>query len=157
MKSCRIHIMGASGAGVTSLGRALADAMAIPHHDTDDYYWQPTIPPYQRKRERSGRLRLMQEMFLPCAAWGLSGSLDGWGDAIIANFDLVVFLSTSMELRPQRLPAADQDSPQGRQGRLAFMRAKLLPSLPAARHAQPVDTSMSHVTFRCISREGNGA
>src|ERR1700733_9340188 len=27
---------------------------------------------------------------------------------------------------------------------------------PAARHAQPVDTSMSHVGFRCISREGNG-
>ena len=38
MKTCRIHVMGASGAGVTSLGRALADALAIPHHDTDDYF-----------------------------------------------------------------------------------------------------------------------
>jgi sulfatase modifying factor 1 len=28
---------------------------------------------------------------------------------------------------------------------------------PAARHAQPVDTSMSHVGFRCISRKGKGA
>jgi adenylate kinase family enzyme len=37
IKYRRIHIMGASGAGVTSLGRALADALAIPHHDTDDY------------------------------------------------------------------------------------------------------------------------
>ena len=27
---------------------------------------------------------------------------------------------------------------------------------PAARHAQPVDTSMSHVGFRCIIRKGNG-
>jgi sulfatase modifying factor 1 len=27
---------------------------------------------------------------------------------------------------------------------------------PAARHAQPVDTSMSHVGFRCIIRGGNG-
>ena len=27
---------------------------------------------------------------------------------------------------------------------------------PAARHAQPVDTSMSHVGFRCIIREGDG-
>jgi sulfatase modifying factor 1 len=26
---------------------------------------------------------------------------------------------------------------------------------PAARHAQPIDTSMSHVGFRCITREGN--
>jgi adenylate kinase family enzyme len=36
MKSRRIHVTGASGAGVTTLGRALADALAIPHHDTDD-------------------------------------------------------------------------------------------------------------------------
>jgi formylglycine-generating enzyme required for sulfatase activity len=26
---------------------------------------------------------------------------------------------------------------------------------PAARHAQPVDTSMSHVGFRCVIREGS--
>jgi formylglycine-generating enzyme required for sulfatase activity len=26
---------------------------------------------------------------------------------------------------------------------------------PAARHAQPVDTSMSHVGFRCVSRKGS--
>ena len=51
MKSRRIHVMGASGAGVTSLGRALADALAIPHHDTDDYFWRLTTPPYQDKRE----------------------------------------------------------------------------------------------------------
>jgi adenylate kinase family enzyme len=49
-KSSRIHIVGASGAGVTSLGRALADALAIPHHDTDDYFWQPTTPRYQKMR-----------------------------------------------------------------------------------------------------------
>jgi adenylate kinase family enzyme len=107
MKSCRIHVMGASGAGATSLGRALADALAIPHHDTDDYFWQPTVPPYQNKREPAERLRLMQQVFLPRADWVLSGSLDGWGDAIVSQFDLVVFLSTSMELRLQRLRARE--------------------------------------------------
>jgi hypothetical protein len=40
MKSCRILVMRAS-AQVTSLGRALADASLIPHHDTDDYFWRP--------------------------------------------------------------------------------------------------------------------
>jgi adenylate kinase family enzyme len=53
---------GASGAGVTSLGRAVADALAIPHHDTDDYFWQPTPPPYRDKREIADRLRLMREV-----------------------------------------------------------------------------------------------
>ena len=103
MKSCRIHIMGASGAGVTSLGRALADALAIPHHDSDDYFWQPTIPPYQNKREIGERLRLMREIFLPRADWVLSGSLEGWGNPVIPQFDLVVFLATPKEIRLHRL------------------------------------------------------
>jgi thymidylate kinase len=64
MKSRRIHITGASGAGVTSLGRALADRLAFPHHDSDDYFWRPTIPPYQDMRDIADRLRLMREMFL---------------------------------------------------------------------------------------------
>lgn len=103
MRTRRIHITGASGAGVTSLGRALADALAIPHHDTDDYFWQPTIPPYQTRREMADRLRLMGEIFLPRADWILSGSLEGWGNPIVQNFDLVVFLVTPRELRLQRL------------------------------------------------------
>jgi adenylate kinase family enzyme len=107
MKSCRIHITGASGAGVTSLGRAVANALAIPHHDTDDYFWRPTTPPYQKMRERADRLRLMNEMFLPRAEWALGGSLAGWGDAIIPTFDLVVFLTTPKEIRLQRLRARE--------------------------------------------------
>jgi sulfatase modifying factor 1 len=41
---------------------------------------------------------------------------------------------------------------RGGQRRLAFMRPQLLSSLPA-RCAQPVDISMSHVGFSCITRE----
>ena len=110
MKSCRIrriHIFGASGSGVTTLGRALAETLAIPHHDTDDYFWQPTVPPYQKKRERTERLRLMQEVFLARADWILSGSLEGWGDDIIPYFDLAIFLSTRREIRLQRLRARE--------------------------------------------------
>ena len=107
MKSCRIHIMGASGSGVTSLGRALADSLAIPHHDTDDYFWRPTIPPYRETREAGERLKLMREMFLPRAGWVLSGSLNGWGDALIPDFDLVVFVATPHDIRLQRLRARE--------------------------------------------------
>ena len=107
MKSCRIHIMGASGSGATTLGRALADSLAIPHHDTDDYFWQPTIPPYREMREAGERLKLMREMFLPRGGWVLSGSLNGWGDALIPDFNLVVFLVTPREIRLQRLRARE--------------------------------------------------
>ena len=107
MKSCRIHIMGASGSGVTSLGRALADALAVPHHDTDDYFWQPTTPPYRVMREIPERLRLMREMFLPRADWVLSGTLASWGHPIVPLFDLVIYLTTSKDIRLQRLRARE--------------------------------------------------
>lgn len=103
MKRRHIHITGASGAGVSSLGRALADRLTIPHHDTDDYFWQPTVPPFQTIRDRADRLRLMHDMFLPRADWVLSGSLAGWGDEIIPLFDLVIFMSTPTDVRLRRL------------------------------------------------------
>ena len=107
MKGRRIHITGASGSGTTALGRAVAGALAVPHHDTDDYFWRPTTPAYTEKRESAERLRLMKEMFLPRAQWVLSGSLQGWGDPIISHFDLVVFLYVAKDLRLQRLRARE--------------------------------------------------
>lgn len=107
MKSRRIHLMGASGSGVTTLGRALAGRLALPHHDSDDYFWLPTIPPYQATRPSTDRLRLMREMFLPRLDWVLSGSITGWGDELIPLFDLVVYVTTPRELRLRRLRARE--------------------------------------------------
>jgi adenylate kinase family enzyme len=103
VKPLRIHTMGASGSGVTTLGRALADEFGVPHHDADDYYWLPTDPPYRSKRDIADRLRLMHEMFLPRPSWVLSGSLDPWGNELIGFLDLVVFLRVPTEIRLARL------------------------------------------------------
>ncbi len=103
MQTRRVHIVGGSGAGVTTLGRALADRLAVPHHDTDDYYWLPTAPPYRDKRDVADRLRLMREIFLDRPDWVLSGSLDDWGAAVVPLFDVVVFIRVPTEVRLQRL------------------------------------------------------
>ncbi len=103
LRTCRIHVFGASGAGVTTLGRALADALGTTHHDTDDYFWQPTSPPYRLQRRIADRLRLMQEMFLDRPDWVLSGSLDDWGRAVAARFDVVAFVYTPTDIRLHRL------------------------------------------------------
>ncbi len=108
MQSRRIHILGASGAGVTTLGRALATALALPYHDTDDYFWLPTAPPYRTTRPVADRLRLMEEMFLPRSGWVLGGSVVGWSIALAPTlFDLVIFLTTSSDIRLQRLRARE--------------------------------------------------
>jgi len=102
-RTCRLLITGASGAGTTTLGRALADRWSVPHADVDDYFWLPTSPPYTQKRPEEERLRLMNELFLPRRSWVLSGSVMEWGDSLLAMCDGVVFLTVAAELRMDRL------------------------------------------------------
>jgi len=107
MDPCRIHITGASGSGVTTLGRHLAALWAVPVHDTDDYYWMPTDPPFMHKRPVAERIALMQAMFLPRAQWVLSGSLIGWGAPVVPRFQAVVLLVLDPRTRMGRLQARE--------------------------------------------------
>jgi adenylate kinase family enzyme len=75
----RIHILGASGSGTTTLGRALAARLQCPYFDTDDYFWLPTNPPFIRQRERTERQQLLMNDVTTHDAWVVSGSLCGWG------------------------------------------------------------------------------
>ena len=100
----RIHVTGASGSGVSTLGAALAGRLGCAQLDTDGFYWRPTDPPYRESRSIAERLALIEAaMDAAAAGWVLSGSLDGWGDPLIPRFGRVVFLTAPAELRLQRL------------------------------------------------------
>ena len=99
----RIHILGASGSGTTTLGRVLAERLQYSHFDTDDYFWLPTDPPYTHQRERSERAQLLMDDLTAQDAWVISGSLGGWGDVAIPRFELVVFLWVPPDMRMARL------------------------------------------------------
>ena len=99
----RIHILGASGSGTTTLGRALAARLQCPHFDTDDYFWLPTDPPFTHQRERTERQQLLMDDLTAHDAWALAGSLCGWGDMAIPLFELVVFLWIPHDRRMTRL------------------------------------------------------
>ena len=98
-----IHITGASGSGTTTLAKAIAATHGHRHLDTDDFFWMLTNPPYQHVRPREERLAMLQEALSKSTTWLLSGSLCGWGDVLIARFDLVVFLLLDPEIRIARL------------------------------------------------------
>jgi hypothetical protein len=106
----RIHITGASGAGVSTLGAGLAGRLGFTHLDTDDFYWLPTQTPYQSPREAPERLRLLETALEAApAGWVLSGSLDGWGDRLIPRFEAVIFLTTATETRLARLRLRERE------------------------------------------------
>ena len=99
----RLHILGASGCGTTTLGTALAERLGVVHLDTDDYFWEPSEPPFQAPRARPERQALLARDLDAQASWVLSGSLCGWGDVFIPRFEGVVFLQLSTEVRLARL------------------------------------------------------
>lgn len=102
----RIHITGASGTGTTTLGHALAGRLRIPHFDSDDYYWIPTVPPYQIKRDPSIRDARLTEDLAGHSAWVWSGSVSSW--AIDPPMTSCVFLTVPRDLRVARLRARER-------------------------------------------------
>ena len=101
----RIHILGASGAGTTTLGRTLSKRFSIPHFDTDDYYCVKTDIPFTEKRGDRERAKLLKDGLLRFPEWVLSGSLCDWGDFAMPLFTLVVFLRIPHDLRMERIKA----------------------------------------------------
>ena len=104
----RLHVFGASGTGTSTLGRVLAIRLGAQHFDTDDFFWEPTDPPFRRRRPPELRRALMQEMFLPRPGWVLSGALDSWAGEIPRRFTAAVFLTLPQPVRRARLEARER-------------------------------------------------
>ncbi|MEM9474570.1 MAG: hypothetical protein AAFY77_04165 [Pseudomonadota bacterium] len=106
--SYRIHILGASGTGTSTLGRALATALSLQVFDTDDLYWRPSDPPFVDPRPADERVALANALFLPRSNWVLSGSFSKWGDPIIPRLTHVIFLTLPAGARLARLRARER-------------------------------------------------
>lgn len=98
-----IHIVGASGAGTSTLGQALEQECGYKWMDTDHYFWFPTDPPFIQSRPHEERAALMAEEMQKHKKCVISGSLCGWGDLFIPRFDRVVFIDTPTDVRIERL------------------------------------------------------
>lgn len=104
----RIHIIGASGSGTSTLGAALSKELKHQHLDTDDYFWLPPRYHCVKRRERSERQNLLMKDLIKYNKWVLSGSLCGWGDIYIPLFQVVIFLWIPREVRIKRLIAREK-------------------------------------------------
>lgn len=99
----KIHVLGASCSGVSTLGALLSEKYGIPQIDVDNFYWMPTDPPFTTKRPPQDRINLISNIQDRSDGWVLTGSFMGWGDALIKNVDLIVFIHTPTPIRLERL------------------------------------------------------
>jgi len=98
----KLHIFGASGSGVTTLGERLSETLHIPYFDSDDYFWEKSDPPFTIRRDPSIRNLIIQEKLKETDDWILGGSVINWGE-IFPDFSLVVFLWLPPAVRLERL------------------------------------------------------
>ncbi|UTN02662.1 hypothetical protein L0669_15160 [Flavobacterium bizetiae] len=100
----RIMIMGASGAGATTLGDYFVkNNDRFLHLDSDDYFWKKTEPPFQEARIDDERNSLFENDFYSKEDVVVTGSIFHWHTNYKFLFDLIVLLYIPQELRMQRL------------------------------------------------------
>jgi adenylate kinase family enzyme len=108
----RIHLTGASGTGTSTLGMALAARLRCAQVESDAALWELTDPPFTRLRARADRQSWLRGQLPPEGSaedrcWVLSGSMVGWGEALIPRLTLVVFLTLEPEARMARIRARE--------------------------------------------------
>ncbi|SEW42675.1 P-loop NTPase family protein [Chitinophaga arvensicola] len=105
----KLHLFGASGSGVTTLGNALAAQLNIPYFDSDAYFWESTDPPFTIRRNAAQRNALIRADLDKQPDWMVGGSIINWGDTVFPSFDLIVFLWLPPEVRMARLLKREQE------------------------------------------------
>lgn len=100
----KIMIMGASGAGATTLGDALVkNNPDFLHLDSDVYFWEKTDIPFDQPRKTEERNLLFESDFSTQKNIVVTGSIFNWNNIYKDLFDLVVLLYIPQKLRLQRL------------------------------------------------------
>ena len=99
----RLHILGASGSGTSTLGAALAARLGQPHVDADALFWKTTDPPFTTRRPAEERRALLLQLLPVTGQWVFSGSALKWASSLEPVYDLIVFLRMDLSTRMERL------------------------------------------------------
>jgi adenylate kinase family enzyme len=125
----KLHIFGASGSGVTTLGQTLSKRLVLPYFDSDDYFWERSEPPFTIQRDPAVRNAAIRVDLENQDNWILGGSIYRWGEDVFPRFDLIVFLWVPPAIRMHRIKAREQQrygdsiitDPQRRKQHEAFL------------------------------------
>ena len=99
----KINILGASGSGVTTLGKKLSLELGIDYFDSDDFFWKKSEIPFSTKIDPKVRDNNILQKLSSTENWILGGSVINWSKEIHNRFNLIVFLYIPQKIRIERL------------------------------------------------------
>ncbi|OBS12192.1 hypothetical protein ATE49_06970 [Elizabethkingia miricola] len=98
-----IHIFGASGSGVTTLGNYISKKLGWKYLDSDDFFWEKTETLYTVKRDPKSRDAEILKLLKSGESIIFGGSCISWSPEIHSCFDKIVFLFVPPENRMLRV------------------------------------------------------
>ena len=87
----------------------MAGALNIPYFDSDDFYHEPTDPPFQRPRDPAVRNALLLAAIGEDQAWVFGGGIAGWEPYPALDFTFMILLRTPAALRIERLRRRERE------------------------------------------------
>ena len=102
MTARRIHILGGSCAGKSTVARALSDRLGINAHALDDLHWDNSRGYMGIRRDPDEKQRMLAEI-LDTDSWILEGVYYRWLGEAFSQADLIVILTPSTWTRQSRM------------------------------------------------------
>lgn len=104
-----IIILGSAGSGKTTLGKYVADEMAIPFLDIDEYIWRnDTEIPYTVMYSKEEKITNLMEAVQKTKVFVMAGSMYSFHEYFDHMFLLAVYLTADAELRVKRVHEREQ-------------------------------------------------
>lgn len=99
-----IMIMGASGAGKTTLGKMVAEELNYKFVDIDEYIWRKdTQIPFSEMYSKSEKISRLMDAIADCEHFVMAGSMNSFHEHFDPFFVLVVHLQADSQIRVKRV------------------------------------------------------
>ncbi len=128
-----IHVMGASGAGTSTIGEFLGEKLGFDVIESDFYKWEQTIPEFQVMRPIEESNKLLIDRINSSKNLIISGSLHS-NPVTFDYIDLIVYLKCPTYVRMRRIKRRDKEKGRNSLKQKGEVRENFLGFLYLARH-----------------------
>lgn len=128
-----IHVMGASGAGTSTIGEFLGEKLGFDVIESDFYKWEQTVPEFQVMRPINESNKLLLERINSSSNLIISGSLHS-NPVTFKYIDLIIYLKCPTFVRMRRIKKRDIEKGRNSLKQEGEIRENFLGFLYLAKH-----------------------